>query len=95
MNDDPATGGVRTFDPATGGKAHKIARADLAAGLVAQLDDSAHVHRTVTVANSRPPGRNGTGLTVYPIGVVLSIQHDIPVVLLDTPVVGITSVLLA
>jgi putative NADH-flavin reductase len=52
LNDDPATGAVRVFDPATGEKAHKIARADLAAWLVAQLDDSAYVHRAVTVATS-------------------------------------------
>ena len=52
LSDDPATGRVRTFDPATGEKAHKIARADLAAWLVAHLDDSAHIRRTVTVATS-------------------------------------------
>lgn len=52
LNDGPAAGGVRIFDTATGEKAHKIARADLAAWLVAQLDDGAHVHRAVTLATS-------------------------------------------
>lgn len=52
LSDGPATGGVRTFDPATGEKAHRIARADLAAWLVAQLGGTDHVHRTVTLATS-------------------------------------------
>lgn len=52
LNDDRATGNVRVFDPATGEKAHKIARADLAAWLVAQLDNSDYVHRAVTVATT-------------------------------------------
>lgn len=50
--DDPATGDVQVFDPATGEKAHKITRADLAAWLVAQLDNNDHLHRAVTVASS-------------------------------------------
>ncbi len=52
LNDNPATGGARAFDPATGDKAHKITRADLAAWLVAQLGSTEHVHRAVTVATS-------------------------------------------
>ncbi len=52
LNDDPATGDVRVFDPATGNKAHKIGRADLAAWLVAQLSNTDYVHRAVTVATS-------------------------------------------
>lgn len=52
LGDGPAAGDVRVFDPATGEKAHKITRADLAAWLVAQLDNSDHVHRAVTVATS-------------------------------------------
>lgn len=52
LNDDPATGHVRVLDPAAGEKAHKMARADLAAWLVAQLDDSAHIRRAVTVTTS-------------------------------------------
>lgn len=52
LNDDRATGNVRVLDPATGEKAHKIARADLAAWLVAQLDNSDYVHRAVTVATT-------------------------------------------
>ena len=52
LNDGPAGGDVRVFDPATGEKAHKISRADLAAWLVAQLDSSAHLHRAVAVASS-------------------------------------------
>jgi putative NADH-flavin reductase len=52
LNDDPATGDVRVFDPATGIKAHKIARADLAAWLVAQLSNTEFVHRAITVATS-------------------------------------------
>ena len=52
LNDNPSTGDVRVFDPTTGDKAHKIARADLAAWLVAQLEDSDYTHRAVTVATS-------------------------------------------
>lgn len=52
LTDDPVTGDVRVFNSATGEKAHKIARADLAAWLVAQLDNSDYVHRTVTLATS-------------------------------------------
>ncbi len=52
LNDNPASGDVRVLDPATGNKAHKIARADLAAWLVAQLGNTEHVHRAVTVATS-------------------------------------------
>lgn len=52
LTDAPATGGVRVLDAATGAKANKIARADLAAWLVAQLDDEHHVQRVVTLATS-------------------------------------------
>lgn len=52
LTDDPATGGVRVIDSPTGEKARKIARQDLAAWLVANLDNSDHVHRTVTLATS-------------------------------------------
>jgi putative NADH-flavin reductase len=52
LTDDPATGDVRVLDPATGEKAHKITRADLAVWLVAQLDNNDHAHRAVTVASS-------------------------------------------
>lgn len=52
LNDDPATGGVRAFDPGAGDKAQKISRADLAAWLVAQLDSTDHLHRAVTIATS-------------------------------------------
>lgn len=52
LNDDPATGRVRVFNSTAGEKAHKVARADLAAWLVAQLDDSAYARRAVTVATS-------------------------------------------
>ena len=52
LTDAAARGGVRVFDPATGEKAHRIARADLAAWLVTQLDRSEYVHRTVTLATS-------------------------------------------
>ena len=52
LTDKPATGTVRTFDPATGEKARRISRVDLAAWLVAQLDDSDNVRRAVTVATS-------------------------------------------
>lgn len=50
LSDGPPTGRVRTFDSATGDKAHKIARADLAAWLVTHLNHSTHIRRTVTVA---------------------------------------------
>ena len=52
LTDKPATDTVRTFDPATGEKARRISRVDLAAWLVAQLDDSDNVRRAVTVATS-------------------------------------------
>lgn len=50
LKDDPATGGVRVFDPATGAKAHQITRVDLATWLVAQLGSTEHVNRAVSVA---------------------------------------------
>lgn len=53
LTDGPATSGdVRVFDPMTREKAHKIARADLAAWLVAQLGHRDHLQRAVTLATS-------------------------------------------
>lgn len=52
LTDGPATGHVRVLGPETGDKARKIARNDLAAWLVAQLEDDDHVHRSVTLATS-------------------------------------------
>lgn len=52
LNDDSATRDVQVFYSASGKKAHKIARADLAAWLVAQLNDMTNIHKTVTVASS-------------------------------------------
>ncbi|CAA9269086.1 MAG: hypothetical protein AVDCRST_MAG57-2970 [uncultured Blastococcus sp.] len=52
LTDKAATGTVRTFDPATGEKARRISRVELAAWLVAQLDHSDNVRRAVTVASS-------------------------------------------
>ncbi|MBD2310008.1 NAD(P)H-binding protein [Chroococcidiopsis sp. FACHB-1243] len=52
LNDDPAMGNVRVFDPATGEKAHKITRADLAAFMLAQLSSNNYLHQAVTIANS-------------------------------------------
>lgn len=52
LNDKPATGDVQVFDPSAGEKANKIARDDLAAWLVAQLDSTAYLRRAVTVATS-------------------------------------------
>ena len=51
LTDAPATGRVRVFDPASGEKAHTITRADLAAFMVAQLNDDTHLRQAVTVAN--------------------------------------------
>ena len=50
LTDKPATAEVRTVDPATGEKARRTSRVDLAAWLVAQLDDGENVRRAVTVA---------------------------------------------
>lgn len=52
LTDDPAQGQVRVFEAATGEKANKITRADLAAFMVAQLTSDQYLHQTVTIANS-------------------------------------------
>ena len=52
LNDDAATGDVRTFSPDTGEKAHKITREDLATFLVAQVTGDEHLRTAVTIANS-------------------------------------------
>ena len=52
LTDDDPTGAVRTYEPASGEKARKISRADLATFLVGQLDDATHLGRAVTVATS-------------------------------------------
>ena len=52
LSDDPAKGDVRVFDAATGEKAHKITRFDLASFMVAQLSSDEHLHQAVTIANS-------------------------------------------
>lgn len=52
LTDDPAQGHVRVFEAATGEKAHKITRADLAAFMVAQLTSDQYLHQAVTIANS-------------------------------------------
>lgn len=52
LSDAAPTGEVRVLDDATDGKAGKLPRADLAAWLVAQLDDSAYIHRSVTLATT-------------------------------------------
>lgn len=52
LSDAAATGDVRTYSAATGAKAHKITRGDLAAFLVDPLTGDAHLRRAVTVANS-------------------------------------------
>lgn len=52
LSDDPATGHVRVFSAESHEKAHKIARADLAAFIVAQLTSDEHLHKAVTIASS-------------------------------------------
>ncbi len=52
LTDGPATGQVQVFDPATGEKAHKITRIDLAAFMIAQLSSGEHLHKAITIANS-------------------------------------------
>lgn len=52
LNDDPPTGEIHTPTPESGEKAHKITRGDLAAFLVSQLSDDAHLRQAVVVANS-------------------------------------------
>ena len=52
LNDDSATENVRVFDAETGGKDHKITRADLTSFMVAQLSKDEYLHQAVTIANS-------------------------------------------
>jgi len=52
LSDGPAEGDARVFNAATGEKAHKITRADLAAFMVTQLDSDEYLHQAVTIANS-------------------------------------------
>lgn len=52
LTDDSATGNVRVFDAKTGGKAHKITRADLASLMIARVSGSEYLHQAVTIANS-------------------------------------------
>ncbi|CAA9448138.1 MAG: hypothetical protein AVDCRST_MAG02-609 [uncultured Rubrobacteraceae bacterium] len=51
LDDDPATGNARVYTPETGDEAHRIARADLASFLVAQLSTDEHLRHAVTIAN--------------------------------------------
>jgi putative NADH-flavin reductase len=50
LNDGPANGNVRVFDPATGEKAHSISRQDVAAFLVDQLTRDEYLGRSVMIA---------------------------------------------
>ena len=50
LSDDPAKGDVRVINAET---ARKIARADLAASMVAQLAPDEHLHRAITIANDQ------------------------------------------
>lgn len=52
LTDDPAQGQVRVFKAATGEKANKVTRADLAALMVAQLTSDQYLRQAVTIANS-------------------------------------------
>lgn len=52
LTDDSATGNVRVFDAKTGGKAHKITRADLASFMLARISGSEYLYQAVTIANS-------------------------------------------
>ncbi len=52
LTDDPAQGNVRVFAAATGETAHKVARADLAAFMLAQLATDEHLQQAVTIATS-------------------------------------------
>ena len=51
LDDEPATGNIRVYTPETGDEAHRIARADLASFLVAQLSTDEHLRHAVTIAN--------------------------------------------
>ena len=50
LTDGPLTGKVRTFSPETDETAHKIARADVAAFMLAQLSSNEYLHHAVTIA---------------------------------------------
>lgn len=52
LSDDPAKGNVRVFDAATGEKAYKITRSDLASFMVTQLSSDEHLRQAITIANS-------------------------------------------
>jgi len=52
LTDDSATGNVHVFDAETGGKAHKITRADLASFMLARVSGSEYLYQAVTIANS-------------------------------------------
>ncbi len=52
LGDDPAQGNVKIFSAKTGEKAHKIARADLAAFMVALLATDEHLGQTLTIATT-------------------------------------------
>ena len=52
LDDEPATGNVRVYTPETGDEAHRIARADLASFLVAQLSTDEHLRHAVTIGNN-------------------------------------------
>lgn len=52
LTDDSATGNVRVFNAETGGKAHKIMRADLASFMLARISGSEYLYQAVTIANS-------------------------------------------
>lgn len=52
LNDDPAKGNVQVFTAATGEKAHKITRSDVAAFMIAQLTNDAYLHQAIVIANS-------------------------------------------
>lgn len=52
LNDDPGTGNIHVVSAETGEIAHKLARADLAAFMVAQLSSDEHLRKAVAVANS-------------------------------------------
>ncbi len=52
LTDDEATGDVRVFADDEDGKAHKIARADVAALMLEQLESDSHLRQRATIATS-------------------------------------------
>ena len=50
LTDGELTGNVKMFEPGAEEKAHKIARADVAAFMLEQLTSDAYLHQTVTIA---------------------------------------------